>query len=78
MSTRRTFDGALLGVAEASRLLGNSERSLRALVANGVIPYKKLGGRVVFRRVELERWIETLEGVSPKDAEANRTIRSKQ
>ena len=75
MSTRRTVNGLLLGVPEASALIGNTERSLRALIAQGVIPYRKLGGRVVFRRVELEKWIETLEGVSPKDAEANRKAR---
>ena len=72
---RRTFNGLLLGVSETSALIGNTERSLRALVAAGMIPYRKLGGRVVFRRVEIEKWIETLEGVSLKDAEANRKAR---
>ena len=75
MSTRRTISGLLLGVSEASALIGNSERSLRALIAQGVIPYLKLCGRVVFRRVELEKWIENLAGVSLKDAEANRKAR---
>ena len=75
MSPRRTVNGLLLGVPEASALIGNSERSLRGLIAAGVIPYRKLGGRVVFRRSELEKWIENLEGVSLKDAEANRKAR---
>jgi len=72
---RRTVDGVLLGVPEASRLLGNSERSLRALIANGVVPFRRLAGRIVFRRSELEKWIENLPGVTLKDAEANRKAR---
>ena len=75
MSTRRTVNGLLLGVPEASALIGNSERSVRALVATGVIPYRKLGGRVVFRRAELEKWIENLPGLTLKDADANRNAR---
>ena len=77
MSTRRTVNGVLMGVPEAAALIGNSERSLRALVAAGVVPYRKLGGRVVFRREELEKWIERLPGVSLKDAELNQKVRQK-
>lgn len=77
MSTRRTVNGVLMGVPEAAALIGNSERSLRALVAAGVVPYRKLGGRVVFRREELEKWIERLPGVSLKDAEMNQKVRQK-
>jgi hypothetical protein len=44
-------------------------------VARGLVPYRKLGSRVVFRRSELEQWIENLPGVSLKDAELNRKAR---
>ena len=72
---RRTFNGLLLGVSEGSALLGNLERSLRRFVARGIVPYRKLGSRIVFRRSELEQWIENLPGVSLKDAELNRKAR---
>lgn len=74
----QTISGALLDVRTAAAFIGNSERSLRALIANGEIPYKKLRGRIVFRREELEKWVETLPGLSMKDVEANRKVRSKQ
>jgi len=75
---RRQFNGALLGIAEASVLIGNSERSLRAMIANGVVPFRKLGSRVVFRKIELEKFLEGLPGITLRDAEANRKARSQQ
>ena len=72
---RRTFNGLLLGVSEASALLGNSERSLRALVAQGLVPSRRLGSRVVFRRAELEKFLDGLPGVSLRDVELNRKAR---
>jgi len=72
---RKKYDGQLLGVAEGTLMIGNTERSTRALIAKGIIPYVKLGGRVLFRRAELEKWIQTLPGVSLKDAELNRKAR---
>jgi excisionase family DNA binding protein len=75
---RRTIDGQLLGVSEASRMIGNSERSLRALVAKGAVPFRRLGSRVVFRKTELEKFLDGLPGVTLRDAEANRKLRSKQ
>jgi excisionase family DNA binding protein len=68
---RRAISGLLLGVSEAAALLGNSERSLRALVARGLVPFRRLGSRVVFRRVELEKFFETLDGVTLADVRAN-------
>jgi excisionase family DNA binding protein len=68
---RRAISGLLLGVKEASQLLGNSERSMRALIAQGVVPYKKLAGRIVFKRSELESFVEGLPGVSMKEAREN-------
>jgi excisionase family DNA binding protein len=72
---RRTVNGLLLGVREAAALIGNSERSLRALIAQGVVPARRFAGRIVFRRAELEKWIENLPGLSLKDAELNRKAR---
>ena len=72
---RRTFNGELLDVRAASTRWAGRNGSLRGFVAHGLVPYRKLGSRVVFRRSELEQWIENLPGVSLKDAELNRKAR---
>ena len=58
-------------LAAARDLLGCSERSLRARVARQTIPFKKLSGRVVFRREALERFLENLPGCSVEEALKN-------
>jgi excisionase family DNA binding protein len=49
------------GVAEAARELQISERLFRKLMRQGVIPYIKIGGRVVVRRATLEQLLEEFE-----------------
>ena len=71
MKQTRSIHGLLLDVTAASRLLGMSERSLRAWIAKGKVPFRKLGRRVVFRAADLEKWIETLPGLSCAEAKAN-------
>jgi hypothetical protein len=73
--SRNVINGALLDVATASELLGCSERSLRARVRRKLVPYRKPDQRVVFRRVELEQFIEDLPGVSLEEARANSAAR---
>jgi excisionase family DNA binding protein len=59
----RTNPPKLLSVAEASLYIGISERYLRSLVADRHIPTARIGKRIVFRLVDLDRWIESkLEG----------------
>ena len=67
----------LLDVASAAHLLGCSERSLRARVRRQLVPYRKLDSRVVFRRDELQQFIEDLPGVTLDEARANAFTRSK-
>ena len=69
--TRKTINGQLLDVANAAELLGVSQRSLRARVRRKLIPYRKLDHRVVFRRDELEAFVEALPGVSVEEAQRN-------
>lgn len=76
MSTRRTFNGALMGVPEAAAFLGCSERALWRQIANGWLPAKKFGGHVVFRRVELERCVENLPGLTLAQAKQNKKAAS--
>lgn len=72
---RKVINGALLDVATASALLGCSERSLRARVRRKLVPYRKLDQRVVFRRDELQQFIDDLPGCSLEQARENAAAR---
>lgn len=61
-------DIVLLDVRRAAAILGETENALRARVARRTVPYRKLGGRIVFIRAELERFIEKLPGVTAETA----------
>lgn len=43
---------------EAARYVGVSERTLRSLVAERKIPFVRIRRRIIFRLVDLDRWIE--------------------
>jgi excisionase family DNA binding protein len=47
-----------VGVAQAARYLGCARDRVYALVSKRAIPYKKDGRRVLFRRSELDRWLD--------------------
>ena len=74
MSTRRTVNGALLDVRQAASFLGMSERSLRWHSDHKLIPFRRLGRRILFKREELEAFFDRLPGVSL--AEAKKTAAS--
>lgn len=65
-----------LDVRSAANFLGMTEDSLRARVARGTIPYRKLGGRVIFLRIELERFMADLPGVTVEAALEAITVRN--
>jgi hypothetical protein len=67
----RRFNGELLDIAAASQLLGCSEKTLRSRVSRRLVPFRKFSGRVVFRRSELEQFIEDLPGCSLEEAQNN-------
>ena len=67
----RRFDGAMLDVYGAARLTGDTEKGVRAKVARGLLPYRRLGRRVVFLRTELLAFLESLPGVRLEEALAN-------
>lgn len=75
MSTRRTVNGLLLDVREAASFLGTSERSLRWHADHKLIPFRRLGRRIVFRRAELEAFVDRLPGVSLTEARHNANAR---
>jgi excisionase family DNA binding protein len=47
---------ALVNIQTAAELLGLRESTVRKYVMLRVLPYRKLGRRVVFAPSELERW----------------------
>jgi hypothetical protein len=61
-------DRILLDVRRAALFLGLSEDALRARVARRVVPFRRLVGRVVFLRSELEQFVATLPGCSLDEA----------
>jgi len=61
---KRTINGVLLDVREAAALLGVTEKTLRARIARHQVPFRVWGGRVVFVRGELERFLDKLPGCS--------------
>ena len=70
---RRTtpINGALLDVRQAATYLGGNERWLRRLLERGLVPHKRIGRNVFFKRTELEQFVDELEGVSLRQARFN-------
>jgi excisionase family DNA binding protein len=76
MSTRRTISGTLLGVREAAAYLGGSERWLRRLLEHGLVPHKRIGRNIYFKRSELDGFVDDLPGITPRQARFNAKQRS--
>ena len=53
-----------LDVEQAAVLLNRSAGSLRNMVMRRQVPFRKLAGRLVFLRSELERLIQTSPGMT--------------
>ena len=47
----------IIDAKEVARLLGYTEGSIRVKVCRRDIPYLKIGGKLRFRRSEIEQWI---------------------
>lgn len=68
-------DGLLLDVRGAAQLLACTEKSIRARISRKILPYRKLSGRIVFLRSELEEFVATLPGVTLDEAQVNLVMR---
>jgi len=71
----RAFNGLALDVRGASVFYGGTEKQTRGLVARRLIPFRRLGGRIIFLRSELEMWLSTLDGCTLAEAKTNRAAR---
>ena len=58
-----------LNTIEAGDLLRKSPAAVRNLVMRKAIPFRKVAGRLIFIRKELEEWVRRSPGVSIKDLE---------
>ena len=54
-----TGDDEYLTTKEAARFLLISERQMRNYKASKVVPYSKIGGRLLFRKADLLAFVET-------------------
>jgi hypothetical protein len=71
--------GAMLNVLQAAALLGTNERWVRRRMSCGLLPYRKLSGRVVFLRSELNKFIADLAdlpGCTLSEAQSNLALRN--
>jgi hypothetical protein len=67
----RDLAGALLNVRGVSELLGMTEKAIRCRAAQGLLPSRRWGGRVVFLRDEVLSFLQALPGTTPTDAQEN-------
>ena len=72
----RALTGMLKDVRSMGERLGCTERMVRSLASRGLLPSRRLGGRVVFLEKEVTQFLERLPGVSVKEALANVELRS--
>jgi len=68
--------GQILDVTNASYFFGWTEHMIRSRVRRGLLPFRRLAGRIVFIRRELEQFRDSLPmGCSLDDALANEARR---
>ncbi len=73
---RRAINGAILDVPHGAEWFGSTDKTLRSWVERRIVPFRRLGGRIVFVRTELERFLECLDGVKLDEALSNLRIRT--
>ena len=70
------MNAELLDVRALAKAWGITERSVRGRVARRLIPFRKIGNRVVFLRCEIEAFITDLPGgCSLAEAKHNARLR---
>jgi hypothetical protein len=72
----RRFEGEVLDVAANAAFLGTTCKTVWSLKARKLIPYRKLGGRVIFLRSEMIAWLGSLPGVTLNEALSNMGARN--
>ena len=70
-----TTDRQALSVVEAANLSGMTEKAIRQRIARRTLPFRKLGGRIIFFKNELEEFLRDLPGCSVEEAKINTMAR---
>lgn len=68
-------EGLVLTVSQLAARLGLTERAIRGRVARHLIPFKKMGARVVFLGAEIDAWLASLPGCSLAEVQQNVDMR---
>ncbi len=63
-----------LNSKEAGEMIRRSPAAVRNLVLRRRIPYRKNGGRLIFIRSELEKWVRDSPGVSLDEIQDERRL----
>jgi len=58
-----------LNTKEAGQFLRRSPAAIRNMVLRRVIPHRKVAGRLIFLREELEEWVRRSPGLTIDDIE---------
>jgi len=68
---KNIFSALTLDVHQVAAFLGWTEKRVRGHIARQTLPYRKQGGRILFLRSELERFIDNLPGTTLETAMKN-------
>ncbi len=72
----RRVNGLLMDVASLARKYGMSEKKVRSDVARGLLPHRRMGGRILFLEDEIMDFYRRLPGVTASEALANIAART--
>ncbi len=73
---RRAINGVMQDVHSMAGRLGVSEGKVRNDVARGLLPHRKLGGRIFFLIDEVDEFLRKLPGITVQEALENMERRS--
>ena len=65
----------VLNVCEAAIFFNTTEKAIRRRVDRGLVPFRRLGMRIIFLRSELETFVGGLPGVTLAEVQQNRQAR---
>ena len=66
------MDKRLLTLKEAAKYLGKTEKALYLSVMRKEVPFRKWGKKLVFDRIELDKFIAALPGITFDDVLASK------
>jgi len=71
LKDKNVFSGVTLDVRQVAIFLGWSEKRVRGHIARQTLPHRKQGGRILFLRSEIERFLDNLPGLTVEEAMKN-------